>query len=137
MDEHALSLLDRPLLAVLGTTDGDRHPHSVPVWYRCDGEKINVWTGMDRVWIRNVERSAAVSLTVRDSSEPFSGAVLINGKASIDNDDEARINAEFRRISERYLPAGKVEGYIARWSALRTIVSISMDRVRSWESDAP
>ncbi|HYJ67282.1 MAG TPA: hypothetical protein VEX15_06425 [Nocardioidaceae bacterium] len=41
---------------------------------------------------------------------------------------------EARRISRRYLPLEDVDGYVAQWSELRTIVTITPDHIVSWSA---
>lgn len=128
----ARAILERPLLAVVATTRDDGSPHSVPVWFRFDGEKIRIWTGEDFGWGKNARARPHVALTVCDSTDHFSGAVLVRGTASFASGDEPSINEEIRRIAGRYLEPDRVEPYLARFPHLRTIATIEPAYVQAW-----
>lgn len=104
--------------------------HSVPVWYRFDGEVFTVWTDSSRRWVKNVERNPLVSVVVAEHVPPFA-AVVARGPAEVAV-DEPGTDDEIRRIAERYLPAHEVTGDVAQWRGLRTIVRIKLRQIRSW-----
>ena len=126
---HELLSRERPgLLAVVGTLSRDRCPHLVPVWYRWDGRAVLVWTLEARAWVRNVQRDPKVGVSVQEGDV----AVMMKGRASVHTSDGPEVDEEIRRITRRYVGDDEVEGYIADWPELRTIVRIEPRSVFVW-----
>lgn len=115
------------LFGVVGTTRADGSPHTVPVWYRWDGDAVRVWTGEERLWVRNIRRDPRVAFTAQGITPPY-GAVTMRGRAEIGT----ATDEEMRRITRRYIAESDVEQYVAKWPDLRTIVSIYPATVRAW-----
>lgn len=116
------------LVGVVGTTRADGSPHVVPVWYRWDGHDVLVWTHEERLWVRNLRRDPRIAFSVQETKPPY-GAVTVRGRAEIrtaDTDDE------IRRITRRYLTEDQLDGYVAAWSHLRSIVCIQPTAIRAW-----
>ena len=126
---NALLHRERPgLLAVVGTLGRDTCPHLVPVWYRWDGQAIYVWTLEERAWVRNVQRDPKVGVSVQDGGI----AAMMKGRAAVYTSDGPEVDEEIRRITRRYVGDDEVEGYIADWPRLRTIVRIEPRSVFFW-----
>jgi PPOX class probable F420-dependent enzyme len=132
--DNARAILERPLLAVVSTIRSDGSPHSVPVWFRLDGESIEIWSGEHPGWVQNVRTRPQVGLTVCDTRDRFSGAVVIHGVARIDTGDDESISRQIRKITKRYLEESHVDEYIDRFPKLRTIVTIEATSVAAWKS---
>jgi PPOX class probable F420-dependent enzyme len=118
------------LVGVVATVKPDGSPHAVPVWYSWDGATVSVWTDDERAWVRNLRRDPRVAFTVQESAPPY-GAVTMHGRAeaSTAGDD---IDGDVRRIVRRYLAEDEIEGYVAAWSHLRTIMRIHPETIRAW-----
>ena len=129
-DDEVRAFLERPLTAVVSTTNASGAPHSVPVWYRFDGSTFAVWTGASRLWVKNAIARPDVGLVVAEHEAPFS-AVIVRGTAEVSTDGPAT-NDEVRRITARYIEASGVEDYVAQWARLRTIVRITPRLMRAW-----
>lgn len=132
-DDEIAAFLDQAspaLVGVVATVRADGSPHAVPVWYRWDGRAASIWTDQDRAWVRNLGRDPRVAFTVQASAPPYA-AVIMRGQAetAADRDD---IDGDIRRIVSRYLPEDEIEGYVAAWSHLRTIVRIHPGTIRAW-----
>ena len=126
---HDLLNRERPgLLAVVGTLSRDNCPHLVPVWYRWDGRAVLVWTLEARAWVRNVQRDPKVGVSVQEGDV----AVMMKGRASVHTSDGPDVDEEIRRITRRYVGDDEVEGYIADWPQLRTIIRIEPRSVYIW-----
>ena len=126
--ESARRLLDQVpgLTGVVGTNGPDGIPHLVPVWYRWDGERVQVWTLGSRVWVENLRRDPRVGFSVQE--EPFPRrAVVIKGRAEVVTGDGPEIDEEILRISERYVDESDMDAYIAQNRGLRTMVRIVAD----------
>lgn len=134
ISDDARTILERPLLAVVATTGGDGSPHSVPVWFRFDGEAILVWSGGNYGWVKSARQRPPIAMTICDSTDRFSGAVIVHGQASVGGGEDEATSREIRRIAARYMPADAVEPYLQRFTHLRTIVTISPTWVRAWSS---
>jgi PPOX class probable F420-dependent enzyme len=121
---------DPALVGVAGTTRADGSPHIVPVWYRWDRQVVRVWTHDERLWVRNLRRDPRIAFSVQETTPPY-GAVTMRGRAEIST-GSADAEGEIRRITRRYLLESEVEGYVAEWSQLRTIVCIHPENIRVW-----
>ncbi|MGH2355286.1 MAG: PPOX class F420-dependent oxidoreductase [Chloroflexota bacterium] len=119
------------MLGVVGTIRADGSPHVVPVWYRYDGEAVLIWTAEDRVWVRNLTRDSRAAFSVQEEQLPFS-AVVMRGRAKVHTSDGADVDAEIRRITERYVAPEEVESYISQFPDLRTIVTIRPEKITAW-----
>jgi len=120
-------------LGVVGTVRRDGSPQVAPVWYRWDGERVTIWADEGRVWVENARRDPRVAFSVQEEGWPFA-AVVLRGRAEVETGPGPEINAEIRRITRRYVPEERVEGYAAQWAELRTIVTIHPERITSWAS---
>lgn len=122
---------DPPLLGVIGTVNPDGSPHVVPLWYRYDGSKIFLWTLEGRRWAKNLQHEPRVSISIQEDEEPF-GGVVIKGRAQVDTGDDAWISDKIHTITRNYIPEDGIEDYIASWPELRTIVTITPEKITSW-----
>ena len=119
------------LLAVIGSNTRQGYPLLVPVWYRWDGEAIIVWSLESRAWIQNVLRDPKVGVSVQEESPPQM-AVMMRGDASVETSDGSHIDDEILRISRRYVSEENLDGYIADWPDLRTMVRIVPHKLYVW-----
>ena len=120
-------------LGVVATLRRDGSPHVIPVWFRWDGGAVTIWTTDTRAWVRNLLRDPRVAFSVQTFEEPYP-AVMMRGRATASTADDAATVEEARAISRRYLPREEVEAYVARWSDLRTIVTILPEHIVSWSA---
>ena len=121
-------------LGVIATVRRDGSPHIVPVWFRWDTGAVTIWTTETRTWVRNVLRDPRVAFSVQTFEEPYP-AVMMRGSATAATANDAATAGEIRAITRRYIVPEDVEGYIARWPDLHTIVTIAPAHIVSW-SDA-
>jgi PPOX class probable F420-dependent enzyme len=121
-------------LGVIATVRRDGSPHIVPVWFRWHTGAVTIWTTETRAWVRNLRRDPRAAFSVQTFEEPYP-AVMMRGSATVTTADDAATAGEIRAITRRYIVPGGVEGYIARWPDLRTIVTIVPAHIVSW-SDA-
>jgi len=132
-NEQVQTFLDRAwptMLGVIGTLLNDGSPHVVPVWYRYDGENINIWSGEERGWVKNIKLDNRVAFSVQEVQPPYA-AIVIHGKTEFVTNHE-EISEEIRKITQRYIPEQDVDDYIKRWQHLRVIVRITPETVYSW-----
>ena len=124
-NEAAQRLLDQVpgLTGVVGTNGPDGIPHLVPVWYRWDGERVQIWTLGARIWVENLRRDPRAGFSVQE--EPFPRrAVAIKGCAEVVTGDDPEIDEEILKITRRYLDENDMDAYIAQNRGLRTMVRI-------------
>jgi len=119
-------------LGVTATLRRDGSPHIVPVWFRWNAGAVTIWTTESRVWVRNLVRDPRVAFSVQTFEAPYP-AVMMRGRATAARSNEAA-TVEARAISRRYLDADEVGAYVARWSDLRTIVTIDPEHISSWSA---
>ena len=128
-----LSQTTPPLIGVVGTLGEDGFPHLAPVWYRYDGTRFHIWTLETRTWVRYIASDNRVGFSVHES-EGSSRGISAKGRAQIVTSDGEGVTQEILHITQRYVPnARDVEPYIHRWRHLRTIVSITPDRISAWK----
>ena len=120
-------------LGVIATLRRDGSPHAVPVWFRWNSGAVTIWTTETRVWVRNLLRDPRVAFSVQTFEEPYP-AVMMRGEAVVATAHDAASVEQIRAIARRYLAPEDVEDYVARWSELRTIVTITPDHVVSWSA---
>jgi len=120
-------------LGVIATLRRDGSPHVIPVWFRWDSGAVTIWTTETRVWVRNLLRDPRLAFSVQTFEEPYP-AVMMHGGATVATANNAATVEQARAIARRYLAPEDVEGYVARWSDLRTIVTIIPDRIVSWSA---
>lgn len=120
-------------LGVIASLRRDGSPHIVPVWFRWNADAVTIWTTETRVWVQNLLRDPRVAFSVQTFEEPYP-AVMVRGTATIATADDAATAEEIRAITRRYIVPQDVEGYIARWPDLRTIVTIIPAHIVSWSA---
>jgi PPOX class probable F420-dependent enzyme len=120
-------------LGVISTLRRDGSPHIVPVWFRWDSGTVRIWTTETRVWVRNLLRDPRVAFSVQTFEEPYP-AVMMRGRATVATAHDVATTEQARAIARRYRAPEDVDGYVARWSDLRTIVTIIPDRIVSWSA---
>jgi hypothetical protein len=94
---------------------------------------VTIWTTETRAWVRNLLRDPRVAFSVQTFEEPYP-AVMMRGDATVATAHDAATVEQIRAIARRYLVPEEVEGYIARWPDLRTIVTIVPAHIVSWSA---
>lgn len=86
-------------VAHLATSVGDR-PHAAPLWYRYDGDAIEIATTGQK--LANLRRNPRLALSIQSSDDGMPAwMVTIRGTATIVDDEEASA-AGRARIHEKY-----------------------------------
>lgn len=120
-------------LGVIATLRRDGSPHVIPVWFQWESGAVTLWTTDTRVWVRNVLRDPRVAFSVQTFDEPYP-AVMMRGVATVETSDDAATVEKALAITRRYVAPEDAEAYVARWSELRTIVTITPDHIVSWSA---
>ncbi len=114
-----LDLFTRPAFAHLATIMPDGTPQVTPVWFDMSGDKVRVNTARGRVKDRNMQKNAAVALSVTDPDNPYRH-VAIRGR--ITNITEQGADAHIDSLAKKYL--GKDKYPFARPGEVRVIYEI-------------
>ena len=134
MDRDAcIAFLEGPptRTVALSTARPDGTTVTLPVWYRVAGDALHVWTDRERAWPQHLTQSGHASFSAYEEAHPFR-AVIGGGAAELLTDGEIDVDAEVRLIVARYIHPDLADAYIARWSHLRDIARIRMDRLSGW-----
>jgi len=90
--------------AHLATLMQDGTPQVTPVWFDMAGDKVRVNTARGRVKDRNMQKNAAVALSVTDPDNPYRH-VAIRGR--ITNITEEGADAHIDSLAKKYLGQDK------------------------------
>ena len=71
--------LSQPLVAVIGTVDGQGRPRSAPIWFHWEGGAAYMFTSRATLKWRNLQRHPVASLCV-DWREPPYRSVIMEGQ---------------------------------------------------------
>ncbi len=113
--EEREQFLAEPHVAALAVDAGaDRAPLTVPIWYQyAPGGDVWIMTGLDSRKNRLIKAAGRFTLMV-DRLEPTIRYVSVEGPVV---ETVAATEEDLREMSARYLPADKVDGYVAFASA--------------------
>jgi PPOX class probable F420-dependent enzyme len=81
-DRHIAERLSAEPIIWLGTVRPDGRPHNVPVWFAWQDPTILVFSDPGTAKVRNMQRSAAVSLAL-DSADGGRDIVMAEGRAKL------------------------------------------------------
>ncbi|MEV1044111.1 pyridoxamine 5'-phosphate oxidase family protein [Streptomyces sp. NPDC049916] len=109
--EEREQFLAEPRVAALSVAarDSDRAPLSVPIWYQyAPGGDVWIMTGRTSRKAELIGAAGRFTLLV-ERTEPTIRYVSVEGPVV---DTRPATRAELEEMSARYLPAGKVAGYV-------------------------
>ncbi|MDQ0404527.1 pyridoxamine 5'-phosphate oxidase family protein [Streptomyces sp. NBC_01723] len=109
--EEREKFLAEPHIAALAVdAEAGRAPLTVPIWYQYEpGGDVWIMTGLDSRKNQRIRAAGRFSLMV-DRVEPTIRYVSVEGPVV---DTVPATEENLREISARYLPAEKVDGYVA------------------------
>lgn len=93
----------------LATTRADGRPHVAPIWFIVDGDEIVFNTGVSTVKGRNLAREGRASISIDDSTPPFS-YVTADGPVTLSEDPGDLIKTA-TEIGGRYMGNGRAQEY--------------------------
>ncbi|MDQ0387168.1 nitroimidazol reductase NimA-like FMN-containing flavoprotein (pyridoxamine 5'-phosphate oxidase superfamily) [Streptomyces sp. DSM 42143] len=113
--EEREQFLAEPHIAALAVDAGaDRAPLTVPIWYQyAPGGDVWIMTGLDSRKNQLIKAAGRFTLMV-DRLEPTIRYVSVEGPVV---ETVAATEEDLREMAARYLPADKVDGYVAFASA--------------------
>ncbi|KFG74497.1 pyridoxamine 5'-phosphate oxidase family protein [Streptomyces mutabilis] len=130
--EEREQFLAEPHIAALAVDAGaDRAPLTVPIWYQyAPGGDVWIMTGLDSRKYQLIKAAGRFALMV-DRLEPTIRYVSVEGPVV---ETVTATEEDLREISARYLPADKVDGYVAFASAEHGDQVIVRMRPERWVS---
>ncbi len=138
-DRLALSeineLIEERHVAVITTLNRDGSPHSTPIWYMPEADKLWIITDRDSLKIRNIKRDPRVSILIATDGPPYRW-VSFKGEATLCDIETTELPTQ---MAMRYL--GKVGGarYIAKFGPHppSTVIGLTRNRSASWADRFP
>ncbi|MEM9037281.1 MAG: pyridoxamine 5'-phosphate oxidase family protein [Actinomycetota bacterium] len=133
-DEFDAFLDDKPGWIVLTTITPQGYPHSVPLGYFRDGDRVYLGCRDGTTKIRNIEQNPKVSLMVEDGSTMSDiKGVMIQGTATVHRDPDAvlelmRKGAAHRGVADADLPTASRPG--------SAYIDVAIERRISWDYGA-
>jgi general stress protein 26 len=117
-DALAREVLSKPLIARMSTIDPNGFPHTVPVWFKLDGDDIVVMGVRSTRKVQHMRANTKGSIAV--GGQPGdSGGYLIKGHWSVEEDPGKRWQ---RAITYHYEPKEQADKDLADWAGLDIIV---------------
>jgi nitroimidazol reductase NimA-like FMN-containing flavoprotein (pyridoxamine 5'-phosphate oxidase superfamily) len=117
-DETVREFLQKPLIARVSVIDPDGYPHTVPVWFRLDGDDLVIISSRDTRKVSYAEANPKGSITVGGDSDDEAG-YLIKGDFSIEPDPDDKWVKE---VTYHYEEPEKAALDVAAWADLDIIV---------------
>ncbi len=122
---------DKPGWIVLSTITPDGYPHSVPLGYFRDGDRVYCGCVDGTTKIRNIEQNPKVSLMVESGStmSDIKGA-MIQGTATVHRDEDTVLALMRKGASRRGVPDGDLPTAARPGSAY---IEVAVERRISWD----
>ena len=130
--EEVDAFLDsKPGWMMLTSQGKDGYPHTVPIGYFRDGDRIFMGCRDNTQKVKNIERNPKVSLVIEDGKTMSDlRGILFRGDASVVREDEERLKISRLAAKKRGAPE-------AEWpttaSAGAVFIKVDSPRVTSWD----
>ncbi|WP_119072851.1 pyridoxamine 5'-phosphate oxidase family protein [Aggregatilinea lenta] len=118
-DEACRAFLQKPLIARMSTIDPDGYPHTVPVWFKLDGDDLVVIVVRSTRKIGHIQANPKGSLSI-GGDDGDGGGYLIKGEFVLEEDPDDRW---VRALCHQYEPPDKAEADVADWADLDIILA--------------
>lgn len=118
LNDEVRAFLQKPLLARMSTIDGDGYPHTVPVWFKLDGDDVMVIATRDTRKVRHIAHNPKGALVVGGDTGDGAG-YLLKGEFTVEEDPELRW---MKALTYHYEDEGQAAADVAAWSDLDMIV---------------
>ena len=110
-DSQTRELLSQPLIVRVTTVRPDGYPHTVPVWFKLEGEQLLLFTGAKAQKAVNARLNPKGAIAY--GGDPVgSPALLIEGDFTVEPDTNHRITS---RITHHYEPPDKAKEWLDSW----------------------
>ena len=129
--EEVDAFLDsKPGWMMLTSQGRDGYPHSVPIGYFRDGNRIFMGCRDNTQKVKNIERNPKVSLVIEDGKTMSNlRGILFRGDASVVREDEERLKIS-RLAAKRGAPEDE---WPTTASAGAVFIKVDSPRVTSWD----
>lgn len=105
------ALLDLPAFASLATLQPDGTPQLTVMWYRREGDTLQMITPSSTRKARNMAKDGSAAIVVTDPDNGYA-YVEMRGRIELSRDPDA-IRDTLRAIATRYIGADRAEPYTA------------------------
>jgi general stress protein 26 len=116
--EDARQFLQKPLIARLSVIDSDGYPHTVPVWFKLDGDDLIVISVRDTRKIGYALANPKGAMTIGGDTGDGAG-YLIKGTVCVESDPDL---TWMKALTRHYEDAEQAEKDIIAWSDLDMII---------------
>jgi PPOX class probable F420-dependent enzyme len=117
-DAAAREFLQKTLIARLSVIDPDGYPHTVPVWFKLDGDEIIVITERGTRKVGYALRNPKGSIVIGGDAGDGAG-YLIKGDLRLEEDSD---RAWMRHLTNLYEDGDQAAKDIAAWTELDMVV---------------
>ena len=130
--EEVDAFLDsKPGWMMLTSQGRDGYPHTVPIGYFRDGDRIFMGCRDNTQKVKNIERNPKVSLVIEDGKTMSDlRGILFRGDASVVREDEERL--KISRLAAKLRGAPEDE-WPTTASAGAVFIKVDSPRVTSWD----
>ncbi len=130
--EEVNSFLDsKPGWMMLTSQGRDGYPHTVPIGYFRDGDRIFMGCRDNTQKVKNIERNPKVSLVIEDGKTMSDlRGILFRGDASVVREDEERLKISRLAAKKRGAPEDELP---TTASAGAVFIKVDSPRVTSWD----
>lgn len=135
LDDRQRAVLDKPAFATLATLMPDGRPQGTAMWYRREGDAIEMVAPARAVKVRNLDRDPRATVVVID---PDAGQnyVELRGRVEVIHDDQ-RARDALIHISARYIGERAGEFVSGLDDAPRVLLVLNPERVQGQIRSAP
>lgn len=117
-DDACRALLRKPLIARMSTIDECGYPHTVPVWFKLDGDDLVVIAVSSTRKVSHIRANPKGALSIGGDDDD-GGGYLVKGEFVIEPDPDDRW---VRALCHQYEPPDKAEADVADWADLDIIL---------------
>tara|TARA_B000000565_G_scaffold149165_1_gene112869 strand:+ start:184 stop:609 length:426 start_codon:yes stop_codon:yes gene_type:complete len=130
--EEVDAFLDsKPGWMMLTSQGRDGYPHTVPIGYFRDGDRIFMGCRDNTQKVKNIERNPKVSLVIEDGKTMSDlRGILFRGDASVVREDEERLKISRLAAKKRGAPEDE---WPTTASAGAVFIKVDSPRVTSWD----
>jgi len=130
--EEVDAFLDsKPGWMMLTSQGRDGYPHTVPIGYFRDGDRIFMGCRDNTQKVKNIERNPKVSLLIEDGKMMSDlRGILFRGDASVVREDEERLKISRLAAKKRGAPEDE---WPTTASAGAVFIKVDSPRVTSWD----
>jgi general stress protein 26 len=118
IDSEARKFLEKPHTARMSTIDGQGFPHTVPVWYKLDGDDVVVMGTRTTKKVAHMRNNPKGAVSIGGGQGDDAG-YLLKGEWRVEEDSDKYWQ---QTITRYYEPPEKAEADLADWVDLDIIV---------------